>query len=69
MKLTTVSLSPILKVWVLVLLGGGPVFKPGEMVKVNGQYVGEFVRENAFRVAIVMDGVVHVFIKKEVVPA
>ena len=44
-------------------------FQPGVQVRVNGQYVGEFVRENAFRVAIKIRGVVHVFIKQEVVAA
>jgi len=39
-------------------------FDPGQPVMVNGKYVGEFVRETEHRIAIVMGGVVHVFIKQ-----
>ena len=45
------------------------MFEPGDVVVVNQRYEGEFVRETEHRIAIVMGGVVHVFIKKEVVPA
>ena len=45
------------------------MFHEGQPVMVNGRYVGFFVKETAHRVAIVLGGVVHVFIKSEEVVA